>query len=275
MRIVIKVEYDGSAYAGWQYQNHSDSIQYRLEIALAKIAAHPVRVIGSGRTDAGVHALEQIAHFDTKSVRPTRAWVRGVNAHLPSNIRILWASPVGEEFHARYQAIARYYQYRILTRPVPSALLRKQVTWCYYHLDVEAMQQGAQFLVGEHDFSSFRGPYCQSRSPCRRVYLIDVQRQGEEVIVDIIGNAFLHNMVRNIVGVLMAIGSGKREPRWAQTVLEARDRTAGGVTAPPDGLFLGGVWYPDRFAIPRHPIFQRLPQNLKRIEESTFVQNPG
>ncbi|HHJ39505.1 MAG: pseudouridine synthase [Methylothermaceae bacteria B42] len=266
MRIALKLEYDGSRYAGWQFQKHSDSIQERVEIALSKIAAAPIRVIASGRTDAGVHAWEQIVHFDVSVQRPLKAWSMGANTYLPDDIRILWSRGVEDEFHARYQAIARYYRYRIFTRKTASALLREQVTWCYYPLDVTAMQVAANHLLGEHDFSSFRGPYCQSKSPYRRVYLLEVSREGEEIVVDLIANAFLHNMVRNIVGVLMAIGSGKRDPDWAREVLQARDRTAGGVTAPPHGLYLAGVWYPDYFGIPRHQVFDRLPQDLKRIE---------
>ncbi len=276
MRIAIKLEYDGSRYAGWQYQKHSDSVQERVEYALSKIAAVPVRVVASGRTDAGVHAWEQIVHFDSPCQRPLKAWLMGGNSHLPRDIRILWARQVKPEFHARYQAIARYYRYRIYTRKTASALLWNQVTWCYHPLDVEAMQKAANHLLGEHDFSSFRGPYCQSKSPYRRMYLLEVSREGGEVVVDLIANAFLHNMVRNIIGVLMAIGSGKRHPDWVKEVLEARDRTAGGVTASPQGLYLAGVWYPAHFAIPRHRIFDRLPQGLKRIEkEEDFASNPG
>ncbi|MBN2700127.1 MAG: tRNA pseudouridine(38-40) synthase TruA [Methylothermaceae bacterium] len=266
MRIALKIEYDGSRYAGWQYQTHSPSVQAVVETALGKVAAHPVRIIASGRTDSGVHALEQVVHFDTHAERPRRAWVQGTNTHLPTDVRVLWASPVAPVFHARTQAIARWYRYRIFNRSVASALLRGRVTWWYHPLDVERMRDGAAHLLGEHDFSSFRGPYCQSKSPFRRVYLLDVIRVGEEIWVDIIANAFLHNMVRNIVGVLMAIGSGKRPPAWAQEVLWARDRSSGGVTAPPDGLYLAGVWYPEQFGLPRQPIFDRLPRDLKRVD---------
>lgn len=268
MRIALQIEYDGSRYAGWQYQSHSPSIQALVETALGRIAAHPVRVIASGRTDAGVHALEQVVHFDTEAERPERAWVQGTNTHLPEDVRVLRAKQVGSAFHARNQALARWYRYRIFNRPVAPALLRGRVTWWYHLLDVERMRAGAAFLVGEHDFSSFRGPYCQSRSPFRRVYLLEVSRVGEEVWVDIIANAFLHNMVRNIAGVLIAIGSGREPPAWAGEVLAARDRSAGGVTAPPAGLYLAGVWYPERFGLPQQPIFKRLPQDLKRVEEA-------
>lgn len=275
MRIALQIEYDGSRYAGWQYQPHRPSIQALVEAALGRIAAQPVRVIASGRTDAGVHALAQVVHFDTEAKRPERAWVQGSNTYLPEDVRVLWARQVEAAFHARNQAIARWYRYRICNREVAPALLRGRVTWCYHPLDVERMQAGAACLVGEHDFSSFRGPYCQSRSPFRRVYLLEVSRVGEEVWIDVIANAFLHNMVRNIAGVLIAIGSGKAPPAWMSEVLAARDRRAGGVTAPPDGLYLAGVWYPERFGLPRQPIFDRLPQDLTRIKERDFAKSPG
>jgi len=276
MRIALKIEYDGSRYAGWQYQIHSPSVQAVIEAAVGKIADHPVRVIAAGRTDSGVHAWEQIVHFDTLAERPERAWVQGANTHLPDDVRILWARPMPSDFHARTQAIARWYRYRILNRQVASALLRDQATWHHRPLDAERMRIATPHLLGERDFSSFRGPYCQSKSPFRRVYLLEVQRQGEEIAIDIIANAFLHNMVRNIAGVLMAIGSGKHEPDWAATVLAARDRSAAGVTAPPSGLYFAGIWYPDKFGLPRQLIFEQLPQDLKRIEEEQdFAENTG
>ncbi len=275
-RIALKIEYDGSGYSGWQYQIHSPSIQEAVETALSRVAAHPVRVVAAGRTDSGVHALEQIVHFDTPAQRPERAWVRGGNTHLPPDVRILWARPVQDCFHARNRAIARWYRYRILNREVAPALLRDQVTWHRHTLDVEPMRIATRYLLGEHDFSSFRGPYCQSRSPFRRVYWLDVQRQGDEITIDVIANAFLHNMVRNIAGVLMAIGSGQHRPEWAGEVLVARDRRAGGVTAPPNGLYFAGIWYPEKFGLPRQSIFERLPRGLKRIEEKRdFAENPG
>lgn len=267
MRIALKIEYDGTHYAGWQYQPHCPSIQAKVEAALSQIAAEPIRTVAAGRTDAGVHALEQIVHFDTTAQRPKRAWVQGANALLPEDVRILDAWPVDPSFHARRQALARWYRYRILNRGVASALLRRQVTWWYHDLNIKNMEQGAAYLLGEHDFSSFRGPYCQSKSPIRRVYLLEVSRAGEEVWIDVVANAFLHNMVRNLVGVLMAIGSGRQPPEWAKAVLEARRRSAGGVTAPAQGLCLAGVLYPERFRLPRQTIFDRLPRSLKRVEE--------
>ncbi len=265
MRIALKIEYDGRRYAGWQYQIHRSTIQAQLEAALSRIAAHPVRTVACGRTDAGVHALEQIVHFDTQAERPLRAWVQGTNTYLPEEIRVLWARQVAPEFHARKQALARWYRYRILNRKVASALEAGRVTWWPFSLEEERMRQGCVYLIGEHDFSSFRGPYCQSKTSRRRVYLFEVMRIGEEVWIDVIANAFLHNMVRNLVGVLLAIGSGEKPPEWAQEVLAARDRSAGAMTAPPDGLYLAGVLYPKRFGFPRQAIFDRLPKNLERI----------
>ncbi|BCX89961.1 tRNA pseudouridine38-40 synthase [Methylomarinovum tepidoasis] len=266
MRIALKLEYDGSRYAGWQYQSHSPSVQEAVERALAFVAAAPVRVVAAGRTDAGVHAWEQIVHFDTEAVRPERAWVQGTNTRLADDIRVLWARPVPCDFHAQRQALARWYRYRICNRPVAPALGRTQLSWCHRPLDEGKMQQAAERLLGEHDFSSFRGPYCQSKSPYRRVYLLEVSRCGDEVAIDIVANAFLHNMVRNIAGVLMAVGSGKRPVDWVSEVLAARDRRAGGVTAPPHGLYFAGIWYPQKFGLPRQPIFARLPQDIRRVE---------
>jgi tRNA pseudouridine38-40 synthase len=266
MRIALKIEYDGKRYAGWQSQAHCLTIQAQLEAALSRIAAHPVRTVACGRTDAGVHALEQIVHFDTQAERPVRAWVQGTNTYLPEDIRVLWARQVAPEFHARKQALARWYRYRILNRKVASALEAGRVTWWHPPLEEERMRQGSAYLIGEHDFSSFRGPYCQSKSPLRRVYLLEVTRMGEEVWIDVIANAFLHNMVRNLAGVLLTIGSGKRPPEWAGEVLAARDRSAGAMTAPPDGLYLAGVLYPERFGFPRQAIFDRLPRDLARVE---------
>lgn len=266
MRMALGLEYDGSRYAGWQYQEHSPSIQERVEAALRRIAGHPVRTVASGRTDAGVHALAQVVHFNTEVHRSERAWVLGSNTHLPEDIRILWAKEVTGDFHAQRSAIARHYRYRILNRRTASAFRRHQVTWFPYPLDVGAMQAGGRYLLGEHDFSSFRGPYCQSRSPHRRIYLLEVFRREDEVIIDVIANAFLHNMVRIIAGTLMAVGSGRYPPTWVREVLEARRRVPGAVTALPDGLYLAGVWYPAHFGLPKPKIFEKLPPNLKRID---------
>ncbi|TAN51509.1 MAG: tRNA pseudouridine(38-40) synthase TruA [Methylococcaceae bacterium] len=271
MRIALGIEYDGSAFAGWQWQLGQRSVQSCVEAAVAQVADHPLNVICAGRTDAGVHALEQVAHFDTSVARDLRAWTLGVNTHLPDDVRILWAKPVIPSFHARYSALARFYRYIILNRPAKSALERRRVTWVYHPLDENRMAQAAAHLLGEHDFSAFRAQCCQSNSPRRRVYFIEVYRRGEQVIMDIAANAFLHHMIRNIAGVLIEIGRGKREPVWALQVLESRDRRQGGITAAPDGLYFGGVAYLPEFGMARHPIFARLPVDARRYNKQECI----
>lgn len=263
-RIVLGIEYDGSAFYGWQWQIKFRTVQAVVEAALEKIAGHKIRVICTGRTDSGVHALEQIVHFDTTATRVLHAWMLGGNRHLPTDVRILWAKVAVDDFHARYSALARFYRYIILNRPVKSALLKQQATWCYETLDADKMHLAAQSLVGNFDFSSFRAQGCQSKSPQRYMYFIHVYRQADQVIIDLSANAFLHHMVRNIAGVLIAIGTGKHPITWTQELLELKDRAQGGVTAPPDGLFLGGVYYPAQYGIAKHPIFNQLPTNIKR-----------
>ena len=264
MRIALGIEYDGSAFAGWQWQPDKRTVQTAVDRAVSKVADEPIRVVCAGRTDAGVHALEQVAHFDTQVRRKPYSWLMGTNTELPEDVRVLWAREVGEDFHARYSAIARYYRYAILNRPTKSALSRHQLTWHYPPLDIEPMREAARHLVGEHDFSSFRAQGCQSKSPNRYMHFIHVHREGDRVVIELCANAFLHHMVRNIAGVLMEIGSGRESPEWAERVLFARDRARGGVTAPADGLYLGGVCYPERFGIARHPIFQHLPEDARR-----------
>lgn len=240
------------------------SVQSVLEQALSKVADHPVTVICAGRTDAGVHAFEQVVHFDTHAQRELHAWVLGGNCNLPDDVRILWANPALEDFHARYSAIARFYRYIIINRPVKSALTPNQTTWCYPPLDAEKMHNAAQHLLGNHDFSSFRAQGCQSKSPFRILYFIDVVRDGEKVIIELSANAFLHHMVRNIAGVLMDIGAGKQPVNWTAELLVLKNRKLGGVTAAPDGLYLAGVYYPDRYGLAKHPIFEKLPADAKR-----------
>jgi tRNA pseudouridine38-40 synthase len=263
-RIAMGLEYDGHAFAGWQTQSKQRTVQSCLEDAISGVAAHPVTVVCAGRTDTGVHALEQVVHFDAPVFREQHAWLRGTNANLPDDVRVLWVRPVDVSFHARTSAIARFYRYVILDRKMRSALLRHQLTWSYRALDVDAMQAGADHLIGNHDFTSFRAQCCQSKSPQRMLHLIKVKRVGNQIEIDIAANAFLHHMVRNIAGVLMAIGSGQHEPDWAREILMAKDRRQGGVTAPPDGLYLAGVYYPAEFGIPRHPVFDLLPPNIDR-----------
>jgi tRNA pseudouridine38-40 synthase len=266
VRIVLGVEYDGSGYSGWQWQPERRSIQGELEKALSKVANQSVSVVCAGRTDAGVHALEQIVHFDVNVMRELSAWQMGGNTYLPDDIRIIWAKQIADEFHARYSAVARFYRYVILNRAVKSALMDKQVTWCYYPLDTERMYNSAQCLVGNHDFSSFRAQGCQSKSPFRIVHFIDVYRDDDKVVIEICANAFLHHMVRNIVGVLMAVGSGKQPIEWVSAVLAARKRELGGVTAPPDGLYLLSVYYPASYGITPHSAFSKLPIDAVRFD---------
>jgi tRNA pseudouridine38-40 synthase len=264
-RFVLGIEYDGSAYCGWQWQPNRRSIQNELEKALSKVADHPVSVICAGRTDAGVHALEQIVHFDTSATRSFDAWLLGGNSHLPNDIRILWVKPIPDDFHARYSALARLYRYVIHNRSVKSALQYNQATWSYRPLDAELMNSAAQCLVGNHDFSSFRAKGCQSLSPFRHMYFVDVSREKDKVNISICANAFLHHMVRNIAGVLMDIGAGKQSAEWTLELLAVKKREIAGVTAPPFGLYLESVYYPAHYGFLKHPAFYKLPDDIKRF----------
>ncbi len=254
MRIAVGVEYDGSRFCGWQLQEDGvRTVQGVVESALGKVANHEVRVICAGRTDTGVHATEQVIHFDSDAVRDERAWVFGANANLPKDVVLLWAKPVSEQFHARFSAIRRSYRYVIFTREVRPTFLAGRVTWHHHDLDIERMQQAGNLLLGEHDFSSYRAIACQAKSPVRTLHRLEVSRQGPFIFIDVEANAFLHHMVRNIAGVLMTIGAGERPVEWSREVLEVRDRTMGGVTAHPSGLYLTSVGYPEEFAIPQLP----------------------
>lgn len=250
MRIALGVEYDGANFCGWQRQNNARTVQACVEAALSKVADHPVQVMCAGRTDAGVHARGQIIHFETHATRPARSWVFGANANLPKDVSILWAQPVSDDFHARFSARRRRYRYVILSRPMRPTFLAGRVSWDYRAFDEARMAVAASSLVGEHDFTSYRALACQAKTPVRTLYHLDVTRQDDLLFIDVAANGFLHHMVRNIAGVLMAIGAGEREPAWARQILDMRDRTAGGVTAPPYGLYLMEVHYPDNFAIP-------------------------
>ena len=254
MRIAAIVEYDGSNFSGWQWQDDAPSVQAAVEKALSQVADAPVRVITAGRTDAGVHASAQVIHFDTDVQRSNHAWLRGSNSNLPDSVALLWASEVDPEFHARFAATGREYRYVILNRSVRPTYLTQRVTHEYRPLDVERMQAAAQHLPGTHDFSSFRAMQCQAKSPIRTLRELNVTRHGEFVVIHAAANAFLHHMVRNLAGVLMDIGAGEKEPEWARAVLDARDRTVGGTTASPDGLYLTAVEYPAHFNIPRIPV---------------------
>jgi len=253
MRFAAMLEYDGSRFSGWQWQDGAPSAQQAVEQAISRVADHAVRVTVAGRTDAGVHALAQVIHFDSDAVRSDYAWLRGTNSHLPPEIALLWVAPVNPAFHARFAATGREYHYAILNRPVRPTVLARRVTHEYRPLDAARMQAAANLLLGTHDFSSYRAVQCQAKSPVRELRALDVTRRGEFVILRAVANAFLHHMVRNLAGVLMDIGAGEREPHWAREILEARDRTVGGITAPPHGLYLTAVEYPAHFGIPVVP----------------------
>ncbi len=245
MRIALGLEYDGTGYAGWQKQKSGlPSIQQRVEGALSRVANQTISVQCAGRTDAGVHAMGQVIHFDTEAVRSNRAWILGGNSYLPTDIRILWAKPISSDFHARYSAITREYRYSIYNHHVASALFAHRAMWCRWQLNPEKMQEAAFYLLGEHDFSSFRGSGCQSRSPCRKLYEIKITQGGNIINITVRGNAFLLHMVRNIVGSLLLVGTGERPSQWMQELLVARDRRLAGVTAPACGLYLVKVEYP-------------------------------
>lgn len=250
--MALGIEYDGSAYHGWQTQRPGvDCVQNHVEKAISSVADHSIRVICAGRTDAGVHATGQVVHFDTAAARDLRAWVWGVNSHLPDNVVVRWARPVSNDFHARYSAIARRYRYLILNTPVRPAIFGQHMAWNFRPLDAARMQAGTHHLLGEHDFSSFRAVGCQSNTPMRHLSVLNVVRSGDMIMIDVRGNAFLYHMVRNIAGALMEVGCGKREPAWMGELLQARDRRLGAATAVPYGLYLVQVEYPEHFGIPR------------------------
>lgn len=249
-RFAAGIEYSGASYLGWQRQAQGPTVQECVESALSRIAAHPVTVQCAGRTDAGVHAVQQVVHFDAVARRPARAWVLGGNANLPDGISILWAMPVAGDFHARYSAVRRTYRYLILNRAARPGLLCDRVTWEFRPLCAESMAAAAAALAGEHDFSAFRAIACQARNPVRTVHRLEIGRYGQWVIIEIEANGFLHHMVRNIAGVLMEIGRGRRPTEWAGDVLRSRDRRVGGTTAAAAGLYFLTAAYPEHFGIP-------------------------
>ena len=250
-RVALAFEYDGRSFHGWQLQKSGvRTVEAELSGAIAGVANHPVDLVCAGRTDAGVHASYQVAHFETSSVRNLRSWVMGINTALPSDIAVHWAGQGKSDFHARFSAVYRRYRYIICANGVRPAIQQGQVSWVYRDLDAEKMHESAQALVGEHDFSSFRAAGCQSRSPVRFLQAISVIRKGQFVIVDVQANAFLHHMVRNIAGALIAIGTGHERVEWIREILEIRDRRQAGVTAPPQGLYLVDVGYPEEFGVP-------------------------
>jgi len=249
-RLAVGLEYDGRAYSGWQIQPGIHTVQDAVQRALARVADSPVDCTCAGRTDAGVHALSQVVHFDSEAARSERGWRLGANSYLPADVSVTWVRGVPGHFHARYSALARSYRYLILNRDSRSALAVGRATWERRPLDVERMHAAAQVLVGEHDFSAFRAIECQAKSPVRRVERLSVTRDEEWVTLEITANAFLHHMVRNIAGLMLSIGHGESPPERVAAVLASRDRRINAATAPPDGLYLAAVRYPAEFTLP-------------------------
>jgi tRNA pseudouridine38-40 synthase len=258
VRIALGLEYDGGLFCGWQSQLERCGVQDALERAVSEIAGEAVRVTAAGRTDTGVHASAQVVHFDTLAERPESAWVRGVNAFLPESVAVLWAVIVPEEFHARFSAQSRRYRYWLLNHPVRPALQAGKMGWYHAPLDAEKISEAANFLLGEHDFSAFRAAECQAKSPIKHLYQADVARHGNFLVFDFHANAFLHHMVRNIVGCLVYVGKGKHDPAWLQEILASRDRRLAAPTFAPDGLYLAGIEYDTKWLLPDAPA-SRLP----------------
>lgn len=250
MRFALGLEYDGAAFRGWQTQSGGHTLQDALEAALTQVAAQPVATVCAGRTDAGVHATAQVVHFDTSSQRPLTAWVRGVNAHLPAAMAVRWAHCVPEDFHARFSARSRTYQYWLLVDPVRPALLSQRVGWVFRPLDLEAMRAAALLLEGTHDFSAFRAAECQAASPVRSLHACRVEQRGRFVRFEFRANAFLHHMVRNLVGSLVYVGLGRRAPNWIGEVLAARERSLAAPTFAAAGLYFSAVEYDAALALP-------------------------
>jgi tRNA pseudouridine38-40 synthase len=258
-RIAVGIEYDGSGYAGWQAQQGLPAVQTQIEAALARVLDHAVQVTGAGRTDSGVHARDQVAHFESTAVRGERALVLGANTHLPDGIALRWARQVPGHFHARYSALSRTYRYCILNRSARGPLSRGRVAFIHRHIDVEPMREAAAMLLGTHDFSAFRAAECQSRSPVRELMHVAVRRAGDFVVIEVRANAFLHHMVRNIAGLLIHVGQGQAPPALAAELLAGRDRRLAPATAPAQGLYLWSVQYPDGFGLPGDSDMMRAP----------------
>lgn len=250
MRIALGLAYDGANFCGWQSQPNGGGIQDALELAIASIAQHPVRVHAAGRTDTGVHARCQVVHFDTTSIRPLTAWVRGVNAHLPETVRVEWAHEVGDDFHARFSAFSRSYQYLLYNAPVAPALMATKAGWFHLPLNGEAMSEAASYLVGEYDFSGFRASECQAKTATRNMIKSDVKIVGKYFIFEFTANAFLQHQVRNMIGALVYIGKGAHPPIYMKELLQKRDRKLSPPTFSPNGLYLAGVGYDAKWGLP-------------------------
>lgn len=261
-RMALGVAYDGTHWEGWQTQPHRCTVQDTFEAALRQFAAQPVRTICAGRTDTGVHGLAQVVHFDVSVERRLESWVRGVNALLPDSIAVQWACVVPEAFHARFSALSRTYVYVLRTSRARSPITHARVGWVHYPLDLELMRQAALMLMGEHDFSSFRSSQCQAASPIRTLHSLQIEQRGEFFIFTFKANAFLHHMVRNLMGVILCIGRGRNAPRWAAELLAERDRRLAAPTFSPDGLYLARVEYPQEFSLPEATLDQTLASHL-------------
>jgi tRNA pseudouridine38-40 synthase len=251
MRIALGIEYDGRPFSGWQSQADRATVQGALQAALSQIAGEAIAVTAAGRTDTGVHATEQVVHFDTRIDRPLTAWVRGANALLPGSVAVRWAHEVPEEFHARFSAHGRSYRYLLLNRSVRPAIQAGLVGWFHAPLEAEAMRDAAQHLLGEHDFSAFRAAECQAKSPVKTLTRLDIRREGDMIVFDLDAGAFLHHMVRNIVGCLVYVGKGKHPPDWLREVLEGRERRLAAPTFAPDGLYLRRIKYEEKWGLPQ------------------------
>jgi tRNA pseudouridine38-40 synthase len=248
-RLALGLAYDGTAWQGWQTQPHRQTVQDTLEAALARFLASPVATTCAGRTDAGVHAAMQVVHLDTEVMRRAESWVRGLNALLPASIAVRWAQPVADDFHARFSALSRTYTYLLWNDRVRPALWAGRAGWCFQALDITAMRQAAASLVGEHDFSSFRSSQCQARHPVRTMHRIEIASRGPFLVFTLHANAFLHHMVRNIMGALLQVGQGRQTPGWMRDLLDARDRARGAPTFMPDGLYLSAIEYSPAFGL--------------------------
>lgn len=261
MRIALGIEYDGSPYCGWQSQAEGSTVQDTLQKALSEIAGETIDVHAAGRTDTGVHGIEQVVHFDTNVERPLQAWVRGTNAQLPKSITVLWAHPVLDEFHARFSAQGRSYRYLLINRDTRPAIHAKKVGWHHLPLDLPAMQNAAQYLLGTHDFSAFRASECQAKSPIKTLRQLDIRREGDRLIFDVSADAFLHHMVRNIVGCLVYVGKGKYPPEWLTEVLASGNRRHAAPTFSPDGLYLRHIQYDAKWGLPQYPTNKLMERN--------------